>query len=130
MSCSNAPAPVEEVILKPKEVVSPQSSGKTLNGEYVLRTAEDDYRIASEAYASVLFDQGGAFKRLGFSDKAIAEEGAYFISTADELVFFVERIGDEQLPSAMVERYLILEWSDSRLKLQADRAGAFFLEKK
>lgn len=130
ISCSDAPAPVEETILQPQKVDAPLSSGSALSGEYLLKPAEDDYAIAGEARAEIRFDDEGKFKRKRTSDGASAEEGAYFISTAGELVFFVERVGDAQLEWAVMERYLILEQDDSRLRLQADRAGAFILEKK
>jgi hypothetical protein len=130
ISCNDAPAPVEETILQPQKVDAPQSSGSTLKGEYVLTPAQDDYAVAGEARQEIRFDDEGTFTRQRFSDESGTEEGAYFISTANELVFFVERVNDAQLEWAVMERYLILERDDLRLKLQADRAGAFILEKK
>lgn len=130
ISCSNAPAPDEESALQPQKVDAPQSSGKTLKGEFVLKPAEDDYAITVEPRAVIRFDEEGNFRRQQFSGGAIAEEGGYIISTANELVLYVEKVADEQLESAVMEKYSIMEQSDSRLKLQADRAGTFILEKK
>jgi hypothetical protein len=114
---------------------SVEDSGKKLSGEFRLIPVVDDYRAgkpSGEAEVEFAFDASGGFKKRWPSRGAetILEEGTYLISTAGELVIYVEKSAGEQLDAARVERYRIEEESGDRLKLAAGAAGHLALERK
>ena len=132
-SCRSAPEQPEEGQAETAKFEAPENSGKRLAGEFVWQTAEDDYRKSeTRARLVIAFDESGSFKRKpeNVIGEDAQEEGGYIISKGDELVLFIEKTGGGQLESAKVERYSIKEQSDSRLVVQADRAGSFILEKR
>jgi hypothetical protein len=133
-SCRAAAPPGDEV--PPDEAAQipvVENSGKRLSGVFVWKVEKDDYGEAGNPTdVELTLDEAGGFRRERRSagGASAAEEGGYIIGTRNELVLYVEKVGGELLEAARVERYEILEEAGTRLRLQADRAGSFILQKK
>ena len=107
-----------------------EDSGKRLSGEFVLSAVEDSYRPKSaSAPLQVVFsfDENGNFKR---QDKSRLEEGAYLIGTRSELVIYIEKVNGEQLGSARVDRYNIIDQRDDSITLQSGPSKTLVLRKR
>jgi hypothetical protein len=99
-----------------------QNSGRTLSGDYVLKSLDDDYTPKDRASRPTLvytFDKEGRFKREERSGVRLIKhvEGSYVIGTKGEMMLYVERVGDDQMAAAVAERYELDEQPDGSLKL-------------
>ena len=93
-----------------------EDSGKRLIGEFILISSEDPYRHdVAQPQSTFTFDSDGYFKR---QDKSRVEEGSYLITTAPELVLYIEKVNGEQHPAARLERYQMADENDTGFTLQ------------
>jgi hypothetical protein len=111
-----------------------QNSGRTLSGNYVLKSLDDDYTSKDRASRPALvytFDKEGRFKREERSGGRLIVhvEGSYVIGTKGELIFYVERVGDDQVTAAVAERYELDEQPDGSLKLRQSPGATLTLAK-
>jgi hypothetical protein len=99
-----------------------QNSGRTLSGNYVLKSLDDDYTPKDRASRPAMvytFDKEGGFKLEERSGVRLIKhvEGSYVIGTKGEMMLYVERVGDDQMAAAVAERYELDEQPDGSLKL-------------
>src|SRR5262249_42824778 len=99
-----------------------QNSGRTLSGDYALKSLDDDYPSKDRLNRPGLtytFDKDGRFKREERSGGRLLShiEGSYVIGTQSEVIFYVEKVGDDQVAAARAERYTLDEQPGGVLKL-------------
>ena len=116
------------------EPVTIENSGKTLNGDYLIKSIEDGYAreaAQDDALTTFKFSGDGTFKieRRALGVLSVVEEGSYLISTGGELVLYVEKSSGEPRNDARLERYPITEQSGDRLRLQSYPSKFLVLER-
>jgi hypothetical protein len=113
---------------------SVKNSGRTLEGEFVVRSVHDDYAAQGSARSDQVrfkFDGDSHFEKyvVGASGKPRArQEGTYVIGTAQELVLYVEKVDGNPLEAALAERYTIEENSQG-LQLRSSPSSTIMLER-
>ena len=116
------------------EPVAIENSGKTLSGDYLIKSIEDGYAreaAQDDTLTTFKFSGDGAFKieRRALGVLSVVEEGSYLISTGGELVLYVEKSFGEPRNDARLERYPITEQSGNTLRLQSYPSKILVLER-